>query len=453
MPISMDMLSGLSPEFQTAFQKAIQMEKKPIDNLQNKKEASQSKLNLLNDVITKVDSVKKLLPEINSANKLLELAVDSSDPKVFTATAEKGIASLGTHSVEVLQLASAAAALSNGFSDRNETKIGSGYFSFTNASGEVQEVFVDDENSTLDGIARIINSAGMGLKATVTTDQSTPETPFRLMLTSNKIGEDNGVEYPEFYFLDGEEDFFIDREKPATNAVIRYEGLALELPSNEVKDLIPGVTLNLTGVSDHPISLNISQDTQKTGSKIKEMVNSLNQVFTFIQQQNTVNEKSDTTKTLGGDYGIRTTEYRLRGALQDAFSSMGSKQIRALGDIGIQFNRNGTLNFDEKKLESALNNNFDQVANLIAGDGMTYGVVVKLGRALNSISGGQGALLTQQQKTLTDKVSNIDKDIEKKEKVLEKRAEMLRDKLAKAQQALSNMQSQSNNIAAQLMPR
>lgn len=453
MPISVDSLSGLSPEFQTAFSKAIQMERKPVENLQNRKEATQSKLNLLNDVIGKVETVKKLLPDMNTANNLMELAVESSDARVLTGIAEKGKASLGSYNIEVLQLASPAAAMSNGFADKNETRIGTGYFSVTDRNGEEREIFIDNDNSTLEGICRVLNSAGLGIRASIATDKADEDAPYRLMLTSSKIGADNNVEYPEFYFVDGEEDFYIDREKPATNAKIRYEGHEMELPENEIRDLIPGVTVSLRGVSDRPVALSIDQDTQKTTGKVKNLVDALNQVFGFIQQQNSLNEKSDTTKTLGGDYGIRTAEFRLRGALQEAFIGLDQRQIRALGDIGIQFNRNGTLNFDGNRLESALRDNFDQVAELISGDGTTYGVVTKLARSLNSISGPQGALLTQQQKSLTERVDRIDKDIEKKTTNLEKRAEMLKQKLSKAQQAINSMQQQTSNIASQLMPR
>jgi len=448
--VSMEGISGLSPEFQTAFQKAAQAERKPIDMLQTKKENITARVGLLNDVIGKVDAVKKILPEIGSGNKLLELSVNSSNERSITGIAEKGRAGVGSHNIEVLQLASPAAALSNALPDRNETRIGTGYLSVELANGEEREVFIDNDNATLDGLVKVINSAGIGMKASVITDKSDPDNPFRLMITTQSIGAENTVEYPEFYFIDGDEDFFIDSERPALNAMVRYQGLEIESPTNEIKDLIDGVTVNLRGLSDGPVTLNIDQDTPKTSGKIKSLVDNLNEVFSFIQKQNSVNEKSDTTKTLGGDYGIRTAEYRLREALQSTLVNGGERSVRVLGDIGIQFNRNGTLNFDNDKLEKALRNNFDEVADLLGGDGVTTGLATRLNRSLTTIAGTQDALLTQQRKTLNERSDRIDRDIKNKEKVVERKTDSLKAKLIRAQDAINSIQNQGQSMAATL---
>ncbi len=447
---SIEPIQGLSPDFQVAFQKAIQMERKPIDSLQAKKETVQSRLGLLNDVIGKVDGVKKILPEIASGNRLLELLVNSSNDRSVTGIAEKGKAIPGSHNLEVLQLATPASALSNGFADRNETKIGTGYLSITLANGEDREVFIDNDSATLDGLVRVINSARIGLRASVISDRSDPENPYRLMLTGEGMGAENSVEYPEFYFIDGDEDFFIDREKSAVNAKVRYQGLEIESPTNEVKDLIEGVTVNLRGLSEGPVTLNIDQDTPKTSGKVKSLVDNLNQVFTFIQSQNSLNEKSDTSKTLGGDYGIRTAEYRLREALQGISINGGDRTIRVLGDIGVQFNKNGTLTFEQERLEHALKNHFEEVADLLGGDGITTGVATRLARSLSTITGSQDTLLSSQRKSLNDRSDRIDKEIQSKEKIVERKTEALKQKLIRAQDAINSIQGQGMSMAAQL---
>jgi len=447
----MEGINGLSPDFQMAYQKAVAADRKPIEAVQAKKEAVTAKLGLLNDVITKVDNVKKLLPEVSTGNKLLELAVNSSNERSITGVAEKGVAGVGSHNIEVLQLATPAAAFSNAFADRNETRIGTGYLSITMANGEDREVFIDNDNATLDGVVRIINGARIGMKASVISDRTDPENPFRLMITSEGSGSENSVEYPEFYFIDGDEDFFIENERPAVNAMVRYQGLEIESPTNELKDLIEGVTVNIRGLSDGPVTLNIDQDTPKTSLKVKSLVENLNQVFTFIQQQNNLNEKSDTSKTLGGDYGIRNAEYRLRNALQSTLLNGDQRTIRVLGDIGIQFNKTGTLTLDNDKLEKALKDNFADVAQLLGGDGVSTGVATVLNRTLSTITGSQDALLTQQRKSMTEKTDRMDKDIEKKEKMVEKRAENLKSKLVRAQGAINQIQNQGASMGAALM--
>ncbi len=362
-------ISNLSPELQRAFQMAVNAERKPIQVVAERKTNIEAKAKLLDDVLGKVDGVKRLLPDLNSPVGIRELAIESADPRVITGTVDKRAAEPGVYNVEVLQLASKATALSNGFPDKNETQIGSGYISFETASGETKEVFIDNDNATLEGMARSINSARVGLKATVINDQSDPENPFRLVLSADGTGSRSDVNYPEFYFVDGSSDFFIEYQKPAQNAVVRYEGIELESPTNELTDLIAGVTLSLKGVTDQgrPVSVKVEQDLPRTSVKVKELVDGLNQVFKFFQAQNKLDEKSDTRGTLGGDYGIRMAETRLRSALQENYLNVDDQRvIRSLADLGIQFTRNGTLSYDEKKLTHALDANFEDVVQLLA---------------------------------------------------------------------------------------
>src|SRR5690606_3478545 len=117
------------------------------------------RLKLLNQVIGKVEDVKKLLPNMQTPMAIRELNVNTTNDKIATGTADKNVAEIGEHSLEVLQMATNATALSNRFADKNDTRIGTGYFVFYGPDGETKEVFIDNENATLEGIARVINSA------------------------------------------------------------------------------------------------------------------------------------------------------------------------------------------------------------------------------------------------------------------------------------------------------
>ncbi len=442
----MDSISNLSPELQRAFQAATKAERKPIEKIEERRGVVQEKVKLLDDVIGRVEGVRALIPDLNSPLALREIMFSSGDDKVLTGTADRNQAEPGKHSLEVLQLAKSASALSNRFADQNETKIGSGYFTFSTADGDTKDIYIDNESSTLTGIARIINDSGMGVKANVVRDEADPELPYRLIINSDKTGVSGEVEFPEFYFVDGESDFFVEEQKPATNAMFRYQGFDIESPTNEVKDLIKGVTLDLKGISNEgrPVTVSIEQDLPKTTFKVKNLVDNLNHVFSFIQEQNTMDENTKSAKTLGGDYGIRMAEDRIKTALRENFLFAEGASVQSLMDIGIQFDKKGMLNFDEKKFQFALTNNFDGVCNLLAGDGKSFGVIPKLNQAIKSITGGNEALLTGQKKNYTQQVNKMSADVAAKEKRSEDKLVSLKDKLARAQAAISKMQGQTN---------
>lgn len=449
MPINLDSISNLSPEFQKAFQASFNADRKPIQQLEEKKAKIQEKATLLEDLSGRLEGIRKIIPNVSSGIAIRELSLNSDDPKAISGTADKSIAEPGKHSLEILQLAGSASALSNGFSDKDTTRIGTGYLVFNTADGDTKEVFIDYENSTLEQIAQSINKARTGMKATVITDSQEGETAYKLMFFNDGTGKKADVSFPEFYFAGGEDDFFLETERDATNAIVKYQGYQIELSSNEANDLIPGASLNLKGVTDpgKPTTVTIEQDVPKTLLKVKDLVEQLNSTFSFLQQNQTqVGDKPPMNKPLSNEYSIRMAENRLREALREnfLFEEDSPRAIKSLNDVGIQFQKNGTLAFDEKKLEHALTTRFDETVDLLAGDGVNYGVVTKLNQALSTLSSSGFGLIANQRQTFSNQSSALERQIEQKEKQADTRAEALKIKLAKAQSALQAMQSQGS---------
>jgi flagellar hook-associated protein 2 len=449
MPINFDSIANLSPEMQRIFVASMKAETKPIQTAQERKGNVEEKLKLVTSVLGKVEDVRKLIPGLNSPLAIKELNVATTDDKVAVGSADKAIADVGEHSLEVMQLASAPTAMTNRFPDKNETRVGTGYFTFKDPDGDTKEVFIDNDNATLEGISRAINTSGVGMKASVVNDQSDPENPYRLVLTGAGYGSEKNVEYPEFYFIDGDSEFFIEEEKAASNAKIKYQGFELESPTNELKELINGVTINLKGTTDmgKPLGISVEQDIDKTGVKMKEIVTAVNGVLSFIQEQNKMDAKTPGQKTLGGDYGIRLAEQRLREVLQQNFSRLGGQKIKIMSDMGIEFQKDGLLKFDEKKFHNALDGNFDETIHVLTGDPGRPGLMQNLGGVLTSLSASGSGVLANEKATFTERVSRMNQDIDRKEKSLEKKADMLKDKLAKIQGAFSKMQSQQGQFA------
>lgn len=443
-----DSIQNLSPELQKAYRISAKAVQRPVQQAEERKSVVESRLKLLDDVIGRVEGVRSLVPGLNSAFAIKQLAVGSDDEAILTGVADKSIADPGKHTLEVIELAKPARAISNRFPDKDETQVGSGYFVFETLDGEEKEVFIDNENSTLENIAKIINQAGTGMKASVVNDATDLEAPYRLILSKSETGKGEDVDYPEFYFIDGEEDFYIEEEHNATNARFKYEGFELESPSNEIDDLVPGVTLNLKGMTGEgkTVSLTVEQDVPATVEKIKGMVDGVNKVLGFIQEQNDLDENSDTLRTLGADYGMRLSEGRIRQAMRENFLFVPGRNIQTLSDIGIEFNKEGLLDFDEKKATHSVNTHYDEVVQILAGDGATYGMVTKLSKALKSlVIPGQG-MLRNQQRNYQDQVKRVDREIDSKSKRAQERLERVKMQLANAQVAMNRIQGQGQYI-------
>src|SRR5690606_10836486 len=104
--------------------------------------------------------------------------------------------------------------------------------------------------------------------------------------------------------------------KPAQDAKVKLDGFEVEVPSNRVTDLIPGLTIDLKKAKPgEEISLEVTEDVAKIGSKITTLFDSINNLLKFIKDQNTLDAKSDTSRTLGGDLTLTTIESKIRTAI------------------------------------------------------------------------------------------------------------------------------------------
>ena len=93
------------------------------------------------------------------------------------------------------------------------------------------------------------------MQASVVKDVYNAEKPWKLIVSSKDDGEGKEVKFPEFYFLDGAEDFWIDDKKNAQNAFVKIDGFDIDLESNDVPNFLEGVNLHLKQSAPGPALL------------------------------------------------------------------------------------------------------------------------------------------------------------------------------------------------------
>lgn len=59
-------VAGLAPEFARAYQAAVQADRKPVENLEQRREKLQEKVNLLSDLVSKADGLRQILPGLGT---------------------------------------------------------------------------------------------------------------------------------------------------------------------------------------------------------------------------------------------------------------------------------------------------------------------------------------------------------------------------------------------------
>lgn len=420
--------------------------------MEARKEKIENKKNLVGQLTSLVEAMRGEILKNKSERSLRELAINTGDNPNIAVTADKNVALPGKHQLEVVQLAQNSSAITNGVEDKDKTYIGVGYIKAVMPNGEEKEIYVDEANANLTGVAKLINNdLELGMRATVVNDGKDEDEPWRLMITMAETGDANKAEFPYLYLVDGEVDITFEQERPAQDAKVKLDGFELEVPSNKVTDLIPGVTIDLKKAKPgEEINLEITEDVAKIGGKFNSLVDNINNVLKFIKEQNTLDEKSDTSKSLGGDLTLTTIEGKIRNAIFTPIKT-DSGPMR-MGDLGVSFQRDGLLKFDQAKFEAALSKDYKAVSQTLTGKydpavGKTMGFMDLLDETARTLTAPPNGILPSRKSGLTNNISQIDRQIQTRERMIARKEEVLKAKFARLEETISKIKGQGAGLA------
>lgn len=439
------MASGLPPNI---VEQIMDAERIPLKTMEVSKAKEDDKLKLVTDLETKVSDITKNFGELVSNRGFSNMKMTSGDPAIIDGTVDPNTAASGQWSVEVMQLAQKPGAISNGFPDKDKTQMGVGYLRFNTTEGK-KDVYINAKNSTLDGVANTINASGLGMRATVLNDRSDQDNPYRIMISGLSTGKDNQMEFPTVYMLDGDQDMYFEEAKKAQNAKIKLDGFEVELPDNVTGDLIPGVNLDLKQAAiGKEVRINVKEDVEKIAEKVKTFVDNFNAALSFIQGQAKLQKSADGKERLGplgGDGMVRSIESGLRRLIMNPQLGVASP-IKRLNELGIEFARNGTLNFNQEKFNNTLNKDPQAVADFFRGDGFKTGFIPTVKREIGNLLNSAFGPIANRKRGIQSKIDSVNKRIDNKQRQLEKREDTLRRQFSDLESKMSKLQAQGSAV-------
>jgi len=319
-------------------------------------------------------------------------------------------------------------------------------------------VTIDENNNTLAGVRDAINTAGidMGVSATIVTD----EYGSRLVLSSSKTGAGRditvtatGADEPELIGLsalnfDGTSGTGKDARvlTSAQSAELYVDGLKVISETNKVDGAIEGVTLDLKAktVANEPLTIAVAEDKAGVKKQIQSFVDSYNKLIGVINAQTKVTsvgeDKAPVAGALVGDATARTLLNTIRNELVNV---QGDGALRALTDIGITTQKDGTLAIDSTKLDKAMAGNFGELSGLFTGD---KGLASRLDAKLKPYT-ETGGILEQRNKAMTETITKIDDQKE----ALTRRITSLQERLYKQFNAMDLLVGQLSNTSSSLL--
>ncbi|HVW64896.1 MAG TPA: flagellar filament capping protein FliD [Nitrosospira sp.] len=418
------------------------VERQPLALLQKREADYQAKLSAYGSLKGSLAAFQTAMQGLADGSKFQAATASAADSSVLTASASGagGKAVPGSYSVEVQQLAQQQKIRSDGFATPS-TVVGSGTltiqygtydsnsntFTLNNAK-PAQTVTIDPANNTLSGVRDAINAANIGVSATIINDGASN----RLVMTSKDTGASSSIKISvsdsDGNDLDasGLSQLAFDPTVAAgtgknmaevqsgQDAKLKIDGIDISKPSNTITDAIEGVTLNLLkSNTGSPTTLTVGRDVAGVKASVEAFVKAYNNVSQTLASLSAYNAGTKTGAALQGDSTTLSIQSRIRATLSAAVGGgVAGSGLSSLSDIGVAFQKDGTLALDSTKLQAALDNDFDGIAGLFAAQGKSsdslvsyvgstgntapgnYAVTVSRLAAQASLAGSQAAGLT-----------------------------------------------------------
>lgn len=387
----------------SAVNSAVSAAEGPEDTWQSQISTLESQTSALTQIQTDASNLDSDVQALNNLTGALSATtVTSSNPSVVTGTAASGSA-IGDNIVVVNNLASTASYSSTAVASAS-TDLPSESITIMNNSGDSSTITTGSGVNTLSDLESSINSAGLGVTASIITDASGS----RLAITSNTSGSAGSFSVSStgtsFEFAQG---------ATGTNASLTINGIGITSASNTVTGAVPGLTLNLLSAS--PVgtsaSISVAPDTAQASTAINQFVTDYN---TLIGDVNTEFADSGSGQgALADDPVISNLQSELQQALDYTAapaSGESTTTVPNLSSLGISVNADGTLSVDSTTLNSMLQNNFSDVQNFFQGSALN-GFANSLDQQLTSfISPADGAFTVDLQSISTE-TSGLQTDI------------------------------------------
>lgn len=181
----------------------------------------------------------------------------------------------------------------------------------------------------------------------------------------------------------------------AGNAVFNVNGVQVTKTSNTVTDVIEGVTLNLSKVTTSPVTLTVTRDTSTVSNSIAGFVKAYNDIVATLKNNSGYDAATKQGGILLGDSTVRNLQTQLRSILNTAVTG-ASGSLTRLADVGVNFQKDGTLAVNQTKLNDAINNHFSDIASLFASVGKASDSLIGFSAATSSAKPGSYALSISQ---------------------------------------------------------
>ena len=325
--------------------------------------------------------------------------------------------------------------------------------------GTFEKTLTLDATDTLATVQQKVNAMGFGVSASIIND-GTGTAPYRLSLTARNSGRDGRV------VIDGGATAVQTRTLvEAQDAAVFLGSAGAEQPllitagTNQITGVIQGVTLELHGVSDRPVTLGVTRSADKLIESVTGFVESFNELAGKLTELTRFDVDTKERGLLLGEGAVQTVETLSYSMFTGVVATAG--RYRVLADVGLKLVGEGKIEFDEDKFRQAYAADPESVQRLfsdsetvtdggnppkqtIKGLGIGWLMESSFTRLIDPIDG----VITRENKTIDQKTAGFQDRIESLDKLLASKRLRLEKQFAQLESVLAGLQTQQQALGS-----
>jgi flagellar hook-associated protein 2 len=367
------------------------LEQKPLTALATKEATYQAQVSAYGSLKGALSTFQSAVSALATPSKFTAVKASVADATVATVSAAP-TASPGSYSVEVQALAQSQKLKSSAYS-AVDAAIGTGKLTISFGTYDADTFTLNPEKSSVDvtiaagqnsltGIRDAINAAKVGVTAGIVNDG----TGYRLTIASSSSGTANalriavadadgthtdtsGLSQLAFDARTVSGVANLTQTVAAKDAKIVIDGITVTKPTNTITDAIDGVTISLLKESTPSVTaataLTVVRDTAGVQSAVQSFVKAYNDLNTTVTNLTKYDAETKKASTLTGEATVRALQAQMRAAFNAALPTAGGG-FTALSDVGITFQKDGTLKLDTTKFTTAMSDTTKDISTLFA---------------------------------------------------------------------------------------
>jgi flagellar hook-associated protein 2 len=405
----------------------VQIASLPIAQLQDQVNLLTQQQTAYQGLNTDVTNLSIAVENIQSALGSSSYSVNSLSTSVATAKVSMG-AMQGSYNLTVLDPGSFTEAASNNglaqVSDPSMTNIAAGT-SFQLSVNGVQTT-IHLATASLNALAKGINSANVGVNATIINIGSTSSPDYRLSLESTTtqnvpidLTASDGTHLVTVQEAGSQACYQVNGQPPA--------GISSTTPNIK---LAPGVTATIAGAGSTTIT--VGRDSSALGTALNGLVSAYNSALLDLSRYH-----GQGGGVLSGQSEVFDLESEMRNLINFTGGTGGTTSLTSLG---LSFNDSGQLTFNSSALYSASMADIDT----FFGDGSTPGFLLHAESVINGINDPVSGTLTAAINQTNTSIKNDNAKITSNQQQIATLQENLTQRMSKADAAIAVLEQQAS---------